>query len=142
MLVQSWFLLGILGIHSIEDIRDRRITVTLSLFSGIIGLMLHLIFFDQTIFSMLCGILTGIFLLGFSKVSGGMIGIGDGIVFMVTGLFLGFYDNLVLIILSFSFAGICAAVLLIMGRVRKRDRLPFVPFLFAAYSLMCMAGRG
>lgn len=142
MLIQSWFLLGILGIHSIEDIRDRRITVTLSLFSGIVGLMLHLIFFDQTIFSMLCGILTGIFLLGFSKVSRGVIGMGDGIVFMVTGLFVGFYNNLILMFLSFSFAGICAVSLLFMGKVRKMDRLPFVPFLFAAYSMMCITGRG
>ena len=136
MLIQSWFLLGILGIHSIEDIRDRRITVTLSLFSGIVGLMLHLIFFDQTIFSMLCGILTGIFLLGFSKVSRGVIGMGDGI-----GLFVGFYNNLILMFLSFSFAGICAVSLLFMGKVRKMDRLPFVPFLFAAYSMMCITGR-
>ena len=40
-MIQSCVLLGTLGVHSIEDIREKKITVMVTLLSGIIGISLH-----------------------------------------------------------------------------------------------------
>ena len=67
---------------------------------------------------------------------------GDGAVFMLTGLYLGWKENLLLMFLSFSMAGVFGLALLLAKRIRADDRLPFVPFLFLAYSLMVMGQGG
>ncbi len=141
-MIQSYILLGTLGVHSFEDVKRREITVTLTLFSGIVGILLHLLLHRQSIYEMLAGTLLGVFLLAFSYVSGGKIGMGDGAVFMLTGLYLGWKENLLLMFLSFSMAGVFGLALLLAKQIRADDRLPFVPFLFLAYSLMVMGQGG
>ena len=135
-MIQSCVLLGTLGVHSIEDVRDKKITVTLTLFSGIVGVFLHLIFPGQSIFEMLTGMLAGAGVLLLGRLTGGKIGAGDGIVFMLTGLYLGAARNILLMCISFALAGLWGMFLLIFRRAKKDCRIPFVPFLFAGYLLM------
>ena len=58
-MIQAYVLLGTLGIHSIEDIRQKKITVMITLFSGIIGILLHIWFQNRSIYEMLSGVLAG-----------------------------------------------------------------------------------
>ena len=135
-MVETCILLGTLGLHSIEDIREHKITVTLTMFSGILAILLHLLFLNRSIFEMLCGMLTGVFLLALGYLTGGKIGTGDGLVFMLTGLYLGFYDNLALFCISFFLAGAYGLFLAAVRRCRREKRIPLVPFLFLGYCLM------
>lgn len=137
-MIQSYVLLGTLGVHSIEDIRERKITVTVTLFSGIVGILLHLLFQNQSIFAMLLGMVPGILLLGLSQMTHGQIGAGDGIVFMLTGFYLGFVENMLLMLLSFTLAGIWGFLLLAAGCCQRRDRIPLIPFLFLGYMGMLL----
>ena len=66
------------------------------------------------------------------------IGYGDGCLFVMTGLFLGFWENLVLLLLASVLAGIGAAVLLFFRKKKKKERIPFVPFVFTAYVLLLL----
>lgn len=136
-MIQSYVLLGALGVHSIEDIKDRKITVTFTLFCGIVGILLHLLFQNESIFSMLLGMISGVGILALGYLTGGKIGYGDGILFMLTGLYLGLEQNLILMMLSFTLAGIWGLFWMIGRWGRKNDRIPFVPFLFVAYMGMC-----
>ena len=63
-------------------------------------------FQNQSIYEMLTGVLAGSFILILSRLTKGRIGMGDGIIFMLTGLYLGLIDNLLLMCISFSLAGI------------------------------------
>lgn len=137
-MVQSYVLLGTLGVHSLEDIREQKITVTVTLFSGILGVLLHLLFQNRSIYEMLLGVIPGIGVLALSCLAKGQIGIGDGMIFMLTGLYLGFWDNLLLMFLSFTLAGIWGLFLILARRCKRTDRMPFVPFLFFGYSLMIL----
>ena len=58
--------------------------------------------------------------------------------FVMTGLFLGFWENLVLLLLASVLAGIGAAVLLFFRKKKKKERIPFVPFVFTAYVLLLL----
>ena len=105
-MIQSYVLLGTLGVHSIEDIRQRKITVTITLFSGILGIFLHILFQNRSIYEMMFGAVPGMFILALGYVTEGKIGMGDGAVFMLTGLYLGIWENLILMLLTFFLAGI------------------------------------
>lgn len=135
-MIQSYILLGTLGVHSMEDVRDRKITVTVTLFSGILGVLLHLFFPQRSIFEMLAGVLSGAGIVLFGRLTGGKIGMGDGIVLMLTGLYLGAADNLLLMCISFLLAGVWGIFLLVPGCGQRNRRIPFVPFLFVGYLLM------
>lgn len=137
-MIQTCVLLGTLGVHSIEDIRQKKITVMITLFSGIIGILLHLFFQNQSIYEMLTGVLTGTFILLLSRLTKGRIGMGDGIIFMLTGLYLGLMDNLILMCISFSLAGLWGIFLIFIKNNSKNEKIPFVPFLFIGYCLMMM----
>jgi leader peptidase (prepilin peptidase)/N-methyltransferase len=70
-----------------------------------------------------------------SLLSGGKIGIGDGVVLTVSGIYLGLWDNLWLLMLS-SFLLVAVAVgVWITKQKDKKDEIPFVPFVFLAYLL-------
>lgn len=141
-MIQSCILLGTLGVHSIEDIRDRKITVTVTLFSGILGVLQHLLFQNQSIYAMLAGVIPGLGILGISYFSKGKIGVGDGMVFMLTGLYLGFFNNLMLMCISFFLAGVWGIFLLLMRRCGEEERMPLIPFLFLGYAIMMIGGLG
>lgn len=132
-MIETYILLGTLGVHSIEDIRQRQITITITLFSGILGVLLHLIFQNKSIYEMLAGMLPGIFLLAVSLLTSGGIGMGDGMVFMLTGLYLGLAENLFLMIFSFLLAAAAGLFVLAIQRDKGNERLPLVPFLLLAY---------
>lgn len=140
VMIQSYVLLGILGLHSIEDIRDKKITISVSLLAGIVGVLLHLLFQKESIYSMLLGMAAGAGILLLSLCSQGRLGAGDGIVFMMTGLYLGAAGNLILMFLSFALAGIWGISMLCLGRIGKNDRIPLIPFLFVSYVGMCLGG--
>ena len=61
------------------------------------------------------------------------IGFGDGFLFCVTGIYLGFWENLNLL---FSGAVLSAVILgagILTKRVRLKDRVPLVPFLLLGF---------
>ena len=139
-MIQSCILLGTLGVHSFEDIREKKITVNITLFSGIIGIVLHLFFQNQSIYEMLAGTLPGFGILFLNRLTKGKIGMGDGIVFMLTGLYLGFGKNMILMFLSFVLAGVFGLFLLIRVGDKGDEKMPLIPFLFLGYGIMIVSG--
>lgn len=139
-MIQAYVLLGTLGLHSLEDIRQKKITVGWTLFSGIAGILLHLLFQNRSIFEMIAGMVPGVFVFAAGRVTNAKIGTGDGALFMLTGLYLGLIENLRLMFVSFLLAGIWGLYLLTVKKCEKTKRIPFVPFLFLGYCLMMAKG--
>ena len=81
------------------------------------------------------GIAPGIFVLAMSYVLGGKIGKGDGYLLCISGIALGFRQNLAVLCYGVMLAGIAAAVLLLLRKAKRDTKIPFVPFLTAAYLL-------
>lgn len=82
------------------------------------------------------GILIGILLFLISKLSRGEVGQGDALVYLVTGLALGFFKNLELFMLSLFFAAMVGLVLLVLRRVGRKHAMPFIPFTAVAYGIV------
>lgn len=82
---------------------------------------------------MLGGMLVGVFLLAAGSISKGQVGAGDGIVFVITGMSLGFQENFLLLAGSFFLSSLFCLGLLAIKKVGGKERIPFLPFTFAAY---------
>ncbi len=100
------------------------------------GLLLHLFFPICSIYSILWGISLGVAVLGVSFLSRGGIGMGDGILLMVTGVYLGGTANLELFLLGISFSALWAMGLVVIWKKRGKDQMAFAPFLLASYLVM------
>lgn len=137
-MLENYILLGTLGFHSIEDIKRKQITLMITLFSAVLGLMCHIVYQNQSIYSMLAGVASGILVLTFGILSGGKIGMGDGVILMLTGLYLGAEKNMALMMVSFALAAAWAGIAIVVLHHDKKDRIPFVPFLFLAYLIIML----
>lgn len=136
-MIQSYTLLGMLGWCSFEDFRRKRVLVYPVLLFGIIGMLLHLYYRNISIGSLLAGCALGLGLLLLSYLTG-QIGSGDALVLIVSGIYLGFWENTRLFFHGLIFCGIWSLLLLVLKRKRGRDEVAFIPFLFLAYLEMML----
>ncbi len=134
-MLQRVVVMVFLVIGSVSDIRYKRIPIWLVACFGVLAAVLKVVdLLQQSGMELLSGVATGVFLIIVSVVTGGQIGIGDGLVFIVLGMYIG-SDNVVLLIIALILCAVTAGVLFVAKRVKRRDRLPFVPFVLCAYVL-------
>ena len=129
-------LLIMLGIYTIEDIRKRKITTTYLVLFAILGILLLCREPEFELFGIITGVAVGAGLLGISILTGESIGKGDGMVFLVTGIFLGGSLNLELLFISLLYAAIFSIGILIFKRGGRKQEIPFIPFVFLGYLTM------
>lgn len=131
-MLQTYTLLGMLGWCSIEDYRKQKILVYPVLIFGIAGLLLHLYYRNLSIYNLLAGMAVGVGLLVFGYLTG-QVGAGDALVVMVSGIYLGFWENARLFFQGLVFCGLWCLLLLVLGKKKGRDEVAFVPFLLLSY---------
>lgn len=131
----NWtILIGVLLLWcSIEDI--KTMTIPLIGIGGftIIGIVLCFFYPMFSLPEILGGILIGILLLFISWISKEAIGRGDGLLMVTCGLYLGFRGNMILLFYGLLLSGITTGVLLITKQLKRKQRVPFVPFLLCTY---------
>lgn len=116
------------------DYRTKLIEAKWLMVFGAVGMFGILVQRDATLLGQsLLGMLLGGSVLLLAWISGESIGFGDGWLFVVTGVFLGFLQNFVLLFGSLVFAGIFAIACLVLKKKGRNDRLALAPFVLAAY---------
>lgn len=138
--MQKMLVLGLLGLCSLEDVKYRRLTVIYILMFGIVGVILHMFAPVCSIYSILWGMLLGIVLILISVVTRGSLGMGDGILLVVTGVYLGGYGNLQLFLYGLLLSALCSLGLLLLKRKKRKDEIAFVPFLLLSYFFLLFRG--
>lgn len=132
-MIETGTLMGLFLVCSVEDIRKKQVNMCILLGSGILAVVFHLYWGSHGIFDMLGGSALGLFVLICSRLTGGKVGEGDGLFLMMTGLFLGWRENVAVYFLGTLLAGIYGLAQLCMHRKRRQDEIAFVPFLGIAY---------
>lgn len=116
------------------DYRTKLIEEKWLMVLGIFGALGVMLRGDMAlIFQSVLGMLVGAILLLFSRISGESVGLGDGWLFVVTGIFLGLLKNAVLFLGSMILAGVFAAGCLIIKKKGRYDRIALAPFVLTAY---------
>ena len=138
------FFLGVfLLICSVTDIKRREIKLSVLVIFGIIAVCLYMIFHPVGIFEEAAGIVTGLVFVGLFFITDEKIGLGDGLLMTVTGIFLGGRQNASLIMTAMLLSACFSVLILILKKADRKTGFPFVPFVFAAYiiRMFIMAGR-
>ena len=135
-----YILTGLLLLYSAyTDIRRREISIIALLLFGIGACICMLCGRSASAAEIAGGAATGIFLLFISHLTRGELGEGDGCLLAVTGILLGFRENLMLLFGALFLSAVFSAFLFLVKR-NLRDKYPFVPFLFLSYSIMMGGG--
>ena len=138
--MQKIMLLGLLGWCSLEDVKQKKLTVLYILMFGVGGVFLHLVAPVCSIYSMLWGMLLGLALILVSMVTRGSVGLGDGILLVVTGVYLGGSKNLELFMIGLLLAALWSLGLMVVKKKKGKEEIAFVPFLLISYLLMMLGG--
>lgn len=137
-MLQNIVLLGTLTISAYHDLKEKSVYLYVLLTAAIAGLVLHIIYQNRTIIDILGGSAIGVFVVLLAWMSKESIGVGDGLTLMVCGIFLGFEKNLSLFILAICLSAVAALFLFVVKRKESGYRMPFLPFLLAAYLLLLL----
>lgn len=117
----------------LQDIKMKKFYSWLIILGGIlIGACLP---FSSaiTIADRLWGSSVGLGVILISLITRGKIGMGDGLILCITGISLGFWNNLELFLIALLLSAIFSIILLATKRVDRKKAIPFVPFIFIAF---------
>ena len=126
------------GITSFDDIRTRQVQLLEIIVFAVIGIIFNLYDRTNSLASIIGGVLIGVAVLLFSILTNEKIGKGDAYIIMVTGLYLGFMNTLVLLWISSIFAAVIGMIVLRKCDNSMQKELPFVPFLLLGYISICV----
>lgn len=132
-MLQNTLILGFFSISAYQDYRNRKINIYFLLTEGIIGLLFHLYSMELSIIEILLGMGIGMTFLFLGFLTGGGVGLADGMILVVSGIFLGFEKNVEVFITGLFLAGITSLFLSVIRRKGRTYRIPFAPFLLAGY---------
>ena len=134
--METFGLVCLYGITTFDDIRTREIRVIELVVFAIIGIILNLVNHTNSLISVMGGVAVGVCILIISILSHEKVGRGDACIIMVTGIYLGFLNTLLLMWVSFVLAAIGGMLVLSKSDKTMEKELPFVPFLLAGYLLL------
>lgn len=132
----KWLLLTAFLIwNSITDIKYRKISVISMLVFGIVGVAIGVteIMAGQSFFQMLkyilLGSVPGLVMCILSLLSRGSLGMGDGVLILILGIYTGIRKMSAVLIWAFLLASVWAIGMLVIKKKNRCDSFPFVPFI-------------
>ena len=87
---------------------------------------------------LLLGAAVGFAMLGIGFLTREKIGYGDGAIVAVSGIFLGFTENLEMLCIALILLELMALFLIVVRKKGRRYRIPFCPFLLAGYLVILL----
>lgn len=136
MSAAEWVVLGVLVGLSICDLKTKKIPVAAVVLFGAAVLGYRLMTGIELL-GLLVGLVPGAVLLLLAVLTGESIGIGDGLVLCVVGLFCGLTKAVSVLAMALVLSSVVAMVLLVLKRAGRKTELPFLPCLCSGY-LLCL----
>ncbi len=128
--VSGWLFLFFFSHFLVSQVCQKMIDVNMEQLPA--SFWYHGMMADGKISVLAMGGLLGVVLLLISKCSRGALGEGDGIFFIITGIYLGFWKNLLLFFSSLMLCSFFGLALFLWGWFQGKDyrkkRLPFLMF--------------
>ena len=128
--------LGLLGISSIEDIKTKRVSAFYLLGFAIVAIYLQFWHIHLSPASVIGGAALGLIFVGVTIVRMDAMGLGDGLVLMVVGIFLGFRESMEIIVIAVFLVAIYGIFLIIVKKKDRKTEIAFIPFIFISFLLV------
>ena len=130
--------IAMLAIETISDIRKHTVSGIRIIAFMAVGILLNYIMRYQSVWSVVGGIVVGITLFGYSLITKGGIGFGDGLVFICLGIYLGLSQNLRLLFFSLLSAAFFGGIYALIRKKSIKSQIPFMPCVFGTYIVMIL----
>ncbi len=131
---------SMLGVLSFQDIKKKSVNLMPVL--GLIAINAGLcIYMHRSPFSVLTGVLPGVFALAVSLVTKGKMGIGDGLVLTALGLIADWNRVLAIWLVALILSAFTGLLLIAFKKASIKTALPFLPFLLAGGVMIEAAER-
>lgn len=134
--MEYYYIFCLLSICGWYDWKRKRIPC-ISLWLGMTGIILITIIQcsegNRVWWNSVMGATIGILLILVSIVTHQQIGLGDGILFVITGIGLGIINNILLLVSSLCLVSIISLILISIKKVGRKTTLPFVPFVWFCF---------
>lgn len=139
-IIRYLMLLGILCRETVRDIREREVDIGMPIAYGTVIFLINLVPGYGDIKGCIGGAILGSVIIVMSLIKSESIGIGDGIMLVITGIALGTYLNLILIVRAMIMAGIGAIILIIVRKRRNMtaETMPLMPYILLSYITICV----
>lgn len=135
-LIQSLMVLGLLGISSVEDLRTKKVSVVYLMGFGLLAIYLQMRHIHLSLPSVLGGAALGLVFLGITIIRMDAMGLGDGLVLTIVGIFLGFRESIEIMVIAIFLTAIYALFLILVRKKDKQTEIAFIPFLFISFILV------
>jgi prepilin signal peptidase PulO-like enzyme (type II secretory pathway) len=118
---------------AIQDMKNKKIMLLPITAAFAAGLLRCLIFHQPAVIDGLLGAGIGVALCLISKWTGKEIGMGDGMVTAVIGIYMGIRMTVLCLCLAFFLVSPVALLLGCFKKLSGKDSLPFLPFMLLGY---------
>lgn len=129
------------SLTAIDDVKTRSIRVLEVIVFAVIGLLIDVTLKPYSWISIAGGVGVGAFVYILSLLTKEKIGKGDAMIVMVSGLYLGFMNTVIVLWLASILAAIIGSVMVKCQGCRMDMEIPFVPFLLGAYLMVYLVGQ-
>jgi leader peptidase (prepilin peptidase)/N-methyltransferase len=116
-----------------QDFRKKKIHIGLIIIGGFITLIYSFLSGELAFFNRIAGLTLGLTLLLLNPLTGGQIGVGDGLIVSILGIGLGFNQLAFILAYSLFGAAVFAVGLMLFRKAGRKFTIPFIPFLFLGY---------
>ena len=136
------YVLLLLFLSGLEDLCTRKVSLSYLLLF-FCGVFLIGIFYQHTSWVfMVGGMMMGVCIVSLRFLGIGMLGAGDGIVLLITGIVLGFGNNMELLMIGLLLASLYGIGRSLKDGLRSKKEIPFIPFLFIGYLIQLFWNGG
>lgn len=129
---------GVIGccylfILSIQDIRRNMVSGLFLAAGGLAATIVQIIFRSQAVEHTVGGFIIGFIFMGISWITKEALGYGDSFLIMIIGIYIGIWNLISVLLISFLFAAAYSMGSLVRHRFCRKKVLPFIPFLTVGY---------
>lgn len=129
MIIQGIIGSVFLGICSITDIFNRKIYLNVCIGFLAAGILINRPEGQEAVSYFIKAVLPGAIVMLIALATKERIGIGDGFIIITTGVIYGFRNVLNICGMAFLVLSVYCVIMLLTGKVKLSDKIPFSPFL-------------
>lgn len=122
------------------DLKKHTINLLISMIFTLPGIITGIFLFDYSFISMIISLIPGISLFVISLIFPASLGLGDGLIFTICGIYLGINFTIQLLFLSLVISCIFS-ILLIIKKHSLKYQFPLAPFIFVSYVFILFTGK-
>lgn len=121
-----------LGFNAVKDVRDREVSLFLTVLMAVLGLG-SWIWKREDWTGTLMILAINFFLIAFSILTHGAVGLGDALVLAAIGTVLSLEEYSLMICIGLALASAFSLFLLFFRKKRKEEEIPLIPFFLLGY---------